>query len=214
MPTCSPTSSPTPETATRRTIRASAIEMAIILPFHGHHPRVHPSAFVAPTAVLIGNVVVEAEASIWFGAVLRGDDVEREIRVGARSSVQDNCVLHVSAQGPTLIGAEVTVGHGAVMESCTVGRGALIGMNAVLLQGAVVGEEALIAAGAVVAAGAKIPPRHLAAGAPARVKKELEGESLRWIKTSPSHYVELSREYLEQGIGRVELPRPAEPADD
>ncbi len=207
-------SSATREAAAPRVIGPLASEMAIILPFRGCHPRVHPSAFVAPTAVLIGNVVLESEASIWFGAVLRGDDPEREIRVGARSSIQDNCVLHVSAQGPTCIGVEVTVGHGAVMESCRIGRGALIGMNAVLLQRAVVGEEALIAAGAVVGAGSEIPPRHLAVGAPARVKKELEGESLRWIQTSPSHYVALAREYLAQGIGRVELPRPAEAADD
>ncbi len=183
--------------------------MATILSFRGVHPRIHPSAFVAPTATIIGNVVVEEEASIWFGAVLRGDDPEHEIRVGARSSVQDNCVVHVSAQGPTLIGPEVTVGHGAVMESCTIGRGALIGMNAVLLQRSVVGEQALIAAGAVVGSGAEIPPRHLAAGAPARVKKQLQGESLGWIQNSATHYVELAREYLEQGIGQVNLPAAA-----
>ncbi len=180
--------------------------MATILPFRGAHPRIHPSAFVAPTATLIGNVVVEEEASIWFGAVLRGDYPEQEIRIGARSSIQDNCVVHVSARGATRVGAEVTVGHGAIMESCQIGRGALIGMNAVLLQGSVIGEEALVAAGAVVAADAQIPARHLAAGTPARVKKELAGESLHWIQHSAGHYVELAREYLEQGIGRVPPP--------
>lgn len=175
----------------------------MILPYAGIHPRIHPTAFVAPSAVVIGNVEIEAEASVWFGAVLRGDEPEHEIRVGARSSVQDNVVLHVSRRGATLIGPEVTVGHGAVLESCTVGRGALIGMNAVVLQGATIGEEALIAAGAVVGDGAVIPPRALAAGTPARVKKMLEGESLRWIQTSAAHYVELSRSYLAQGVGRV-----------
>lgn len=172
--------------------------MANILSFGGISPDVHPSAWVAPTATLIGNVVVEEHASIWFGAVLRGDDPDHEIRVGARTSVQDNCVVHVSARGPTRIGAEVTVGHGAVLESCTVGRGALIGMNAVVLQGAVVGEEALIAAGAVVGAESEIPPRHMAAGAPARAKKELSGESLRWVTHSAGHYVELAARYREQ----------------
>lgn len=172
--------------------------MPTILEFAGAAPRIHPTAWVAPTATIIGNVVIEAEASIWFGAVLRGDDPEREIRVGARTSVQDNCVVHVSAQGPTLIGEEVTIGHGAVLESCTIGRGALIGMNAVILQRATVGEEALIAAGAVVAAGASVPARHLAAGAPAVVKKELAGESLRWILGSAVHYVELARRYREE----------------
>lgn len=175
-----------------------------VLPFEGVHPRIHPTAFVAPTAVIIGNVTVEAEASVWFGAVIRGDDPGHEIRVGARSSVQDNVVLHVSRQGPTIIGEEVTIGHGAVLESCVIGARALIGMNAVVLQQAVVGDEALIAAGAVVGQGARIPPRTMAAGSPAKVRKELEGESLRWITTSAAHYVELSRSYLRQGVGRMD----------
>ncbi|HEX8452662.1 MAG TPA: gamma carbonic anhydrase family protein [Longimicrobium sp.] len=180
--------------------------MATILSFAGISPRIHPSAFVAPTATVIGNVTIGEEASIWFGAVIRGDEPEHEIRVGARTSIQDNCVVHVSRQGATLIGADVTVGHGAILESCTVGDGALIGMNAVVLQRAVVGDAALIAAGAVVGSGAEIPARHLAAGAPAMVKKELEGESLRWVTTSAAHYVELSRRYMAQGgeNGRTE----------
>ena len=180
--------------------------MATILSFAGIHPRIHPSAFVAPTATVIGNVTIGEEASIWFGAVIRGDEPEHEIRVGARTSIQDNCVVHVSRQGATLLGADVTVGHGAVLESCTVGDGALIGMNAVVLQRAVVGEAALIAAGAVVGSGAEIPARHLAAGSPARVKKELEGESLRWVTNSAAHYVDLSRRYMAQGgeNGRTE----------
>jgi carbonic anhydrase/acetyltransferase-like protein (isoleucine patch superfamily) len=173
--------------------------MATILSFAGIHPRIHPSAFVAPNATVIGNVTIEEEASVWFGAVIRGDEPEHEIRVGARTSIQDNCVVHVSRQGATLIGADVTVGHGAILESCTVGDGALIGMNAVVLQRAVVGPAALIAAGAVVGGGAEIPARHLAAGTPAVVKKELAGESLRWVTTSAAHYVELSRRYMAQG---------------
>ncbi|HYJ78884.1 MAG TPA: gamma carbonic anhydrase family protein [Longimicrobiaceae bacterium] len=178
--------------------------MATILPFAGIHPRIHPTAFVAPTAVVIGNVTIEEEASVWFGAVIRGDEPEHEIRVGARTSVQDNVVLHVSRRGATVLGRGVTVGHGAVLESCRVGDGALIGMNAVILQGASIGEQALVAAGAVVGDGADIPARALAAGAPARVKKELEGESLRWVSTSADHYVALSRRYLAQGVGRVD----------
>lgn len=178
--------------------------MATILPYRGIRPRIHPSAFLAPTAVVIGNVEIGEEASVWFGAVLRGDEPEHEIRIGARTSIQDNCVIHVSARGPTTIGPEVTVGHGAVLESCTVGRGALIGMNAVVLQGATVGEQALVAAGAVVPDGGEVPARHLAAGTPARVKKELEGTSLGWILNSSAHYVELSRDYLSQGVGAVD----------
>jgi carbonic anhydrase/acetyltransferase-like protein (isoleucine patch superfamily) len=177
--------------------------VATILPFAGIWPRIHPSAFVAPNATIIGNVTVGEEASVWFGAVIRGDEPAHEIRVGARTSVQDNVVLHVSNRGPTLIGEDCTLGHGAVMESCTIGRGTLVGMNAVVLQRAVVGEGALIAAGAVVSEGMEIPPRHLAAGVPAKVKKELDGASAGWVGKGSRHYVELSREYLAQGIGRV-----------
>jgi carbonic anhydrase/acetyltransferase-like protein (isoleucine patch superfamily) len=176
--------------------------MAHILPFGGFTPRIHPTAFVAPTAVLIGNVEVGPEASVWFGAVLRGDDPQYGIRVGARANIQDNCVVHVSARGPTIIGEEVTVGHGAVFESCEIRRGALIGMNAVVLQGAVIGEEALVAALSVVPEGMEVPPRTLVAGVPARARKELGDESSRWIRETARHYVELSRRYLAQGIGR------------
>ena len=178
--------------------------MAHILSHHGVTPRVHPTAFVAPTAVLIGDVEVGPEASIWFGAVLRADHPEHGIRIGARTSVQDNCVLHVSARGPTIVGDEVTVGHGSAFESCEIRRGALIGMNAVILQGAVIGEEALVAALSVVPEGMMVPPRTLVAGIPARVKKELSGEAARWVMESAAHYVELARTYRGAGIGEGE----------
>jgi carbonic anhydrase/acetyltransferase-like protein (isoleucine patch superfamily) len=172
--------------------------MAHIIPYRGQTPKIHPTAFLAPTAVVIGNVEIGEESSIWFGAVLRGDHPAHAIRVGARSSVQDNCVLHVSARGPTLVGDEVTVGHGAVFESCEIRNGALIGMNAVVLQGAVIGEEALVAALSVVSEGMDVPARTLVAGAPARVRKELSGESARWVRESARHYVDLSRSYLDR----------------
>lgn len=178
--------------------------MARIIPFNGRTPKVDPTAWLAPTAVLIGDVEVGPESSVWFGAVLRGDHPDHGIRIGARTSIQDTCVLHVSAEGPTVIGDDVTVGHGAVFESCEIRRGALIGMNAVLLHGVIVGEEALVAAGSVVPTGMQVPPRTLVAGAPATVRKELSGESAAWISGSAGHYVELSREYLEQGIGADE----------
>ncbi len=178
--------------------------MALILPYGGKTPRIHRTAFVAPTAVIIGDVEIGAESSIWFGAVLRGDEAEHGIVVGERTSVQDNCVVHVSARGPTLIGDDCTIGHGAAFESCEIRRGALVGMNAVLLHGVVVGEEALVAAGSVVPAGLQIPRRTLVAGVPATVKKTLQGESAAWIGSSASHYVAKARRYLEEGIGRVE----------
>ena len=176
--------------------------MALIIPFHGHAPRVHASAFLAPTAVLIGNVEVGADASVWFGAVLRGDHPDHGIVVGERSSIQDNCVLHVSARGPTVVREDVTVGHGAVFESCEIRAGALVGMNAVILHGAVIGERALVAALSVVPDGMEVPPETLVAGAPARVRKQLSGESADWVRGSAHHYVMLSRAYIEQGIGR------------
>lgn len=169
--------------------------MATIMSFGGISPRVHAKAWLAPTATIIGNVAIEEGASVWFGAVLRGDDPEREIRVGAGANVQDNCVVHVSTQGPTIIGPGSTIGHGAVLESCVIGRGALVGMNAVVLPRAAVGEEALVAAAAVVASGTEIPARHLAVGTPARVKRELTEESLRRIRTGSAHYADLAAEY-------------------
>lgn len=147
--------------------------MAHIIEFLGKRPRVHPSAFVAPTAVLIGDVTIGPEASVWFGAVLRGDDPEHGIVVGARSSVQDNCVVHVGAWGPTLIGEDVTVGHGAKFESCSIGDRTLVGMNVVILQKAVIGEECILAANTVVMEAAEIPPRSLVAGVPGRIKKTI-----------------------------------------
>ena len=178
--------------------------MATILPLDGKSPQIHPSAFVAPTAVIIGDVTIGEDSSIWFGAVLRGDDPEHGIVVGARTSVQDNCVVHVGRWGPTLIGADVTVGHGAKFESCTIGDRTVVGMNAVILQKARIGEECLLAANTVVLEGQVIPNRSVVAGVPGVVKKTLEGSAAEWIKGGGAHYVALSRLYREQGIGRID----------
>lgn len=167
-------------------------------PFGGRSPRVHHTAFIAPTAVLIGDVEVGEEASVWFGAVLRADDPVHGIRIGARTSIQDNCVLHVSSHGPTVVGANATIGHGAVFESCTVRDGALVGMNAVILQGAMIGEQAMVAAGSVVPENMQVPPRTLAAGVPATIRKEIGGESAHWVRESAGHYLALARAYRAQ----------------
>jgi carbonic anhydrase/acetyltransferase-like protein (isoleucine patch superfamily) len=171
----------------------------VLIEFHGKRPKVATSAFVAPTAVLIGDVEVGEESSIWFGAVLRGDN--GPIRVGARTSIQDNSVVHVSIGHQTVIADDCTIGHSVTMEDCTIERGALIGSNAVVLNGATVGSRALVAAASVVSANAVIPPESLCAGAPAVVKRKLEGTSLSWIDNTPGSYVRLSRSYLLQGIG-------------
>lgn len=174
--------------------------------YRGKQPKVDPSAFIAPTAVLIGDVEIGAESSIWFGTVLRGD--MGPIRVGARTSVQDNAVIHVSVDSSTIIGDDVTIGHCAMMEDCVIRDHALIGSNAVVLNGATVGEGALIGAGSVVAANDRIPDRVLAAGAPAKVKKALEGEAARWIEVAAGEYVHLSRSYIAQGIGLSKQQKP------
>ena len=177
--------------------------MAILLPFHGKWPRVAESAFIAPNAVLIGDVTVEEEASVWFGAVLRGDDADNGIVVGAGTSVQDNCVIHVGAWAPTLIGKNVTVGHGAKFESCTIGDRSLIGMNAVILQNARIGAECMIAANAVVLEDAQIPDRSLVAGVPGEVKKQLDGSAAEWVAGGGRHYIELARAYREDHLGQA-----------
>ncbi len=174
----------------------------MIIEYRGKRPKIAPSAFIAPNAVLIGDVEVGEESSIWFGTVLRGDN--GPIRIGARTSIQDNAVVHVSERGGTFVGDDVTVGHCAVMEDCTIERYALIGSNATLLNGCTIGEGTLIAAGSVVGQKAAIPARVVAAGAPATVKKPLEGEAAAWIEISSREYVKLSRMYLAQSIGCVE----------
>jgi carbonic anhydrase/acetyltransferase-like protein (isoleucine patch superfamily) len=176
--------------------------MALVLSFDGKRPSIHPSVFLAPTAVVIGDVSIGAESSVWFGAVLRGDSPEHRVVIGRRTSVQENCVIHVGHWGPTVVGDDVTVGHGAKFECCTIGDRTVIGMNAVILQNARIGRECVIAAGTVVLEGAEIPDRSLVAGVPGKIKKTLQGDA-PWLRDGGQHYVDLSREYLSEGIGRL-----------
>ena len=167
----------------------------MLVEFEGYRPQVSDRAFIAPTAVLVGNVTVHDEASIWYGAVLRADHGEQGIVVGPRSSVQDNCVIHVALDRGTTVGADVTVGHGAILEGCHIDDGAIIGMNSVILEHARVGARSMVAAGSTVLAHEEIPPDSLAAGSPARVKKLIEGGARWWIEQSGSYYVDLARRY-------------------
>ena len=180
----------------------------MIIEYRGKRPKVAASAFVAPTAVLIGDVEVGEEASIWFGTVIRGDN--GPIRIHARANVQDNSVVHVSENAETVIEEGATVGHCAILEDCRIGRGALIGTNAVVLNGATIGEYSLVAAGSVVGANAQIPARVVVAGSPAVVKKQLEGAAVGWVEHAGPEYVHLSRSYLEHGIGDPEMHEVAE----
>jgi gamma-carbonic anhydrase len=167
----------------------------IVRPYQGKQPRIGAGAFVAENASLIGDVELGEDASIWFGAVLRGDI--HFIRVGARSNVQDNSVLHVEhGTGPAVVGDEVTIGHMAVVHGCTIGRGALIGIGAKVLSHAVIGEQALVGAGAVVQEGMDVPPRTLVVGVPARVKRDLTRDELERLERSWKSYVEYKNEYL------------------
>ncbi len=168
--------------------------MAHFLSFDGKEPRVADDAFVAPTATLIGDVVVEEGASVWFGAVLRGDF--NRIVIGSGTSVQDNSVIHTNEGLPTTIGANVTVGHLSLLEGCTIEDSAIIGMGSIVLNRARVGSGAMLAAGSVVVEDGEISGGVLAAGAPAKAKKELDGSSAKWVEMAAREYQALRLKYM------------------
>jgi carbonic anhydrase/acetyltransferase-like protein (isoleucine patch superfamily) len=151
-------------------------------------PLLGASVFVADSAAVIGDVHVGEDSSVWFGAVLRGDYFP--IRIGARTNIQDNAVLHItSGRAATTVGDDVTVGHGAILHGCTVGSSCLVGMSSVVLDGAVVGDESFIAAGSLLTPGTVIPPRSFVLGRPAKVIRAVRDEELAAIRTSARHYV-------------------------
>ena len=164
--------------------------------FRGHRPDVHEDAYIAPTAVLIGDVHIAAGASVWFGAVLRGD--ESAITLGEGANVQDNAVIHCARDMPTVIEGGATIGHSALLEGCVVEAGALVGMGATMLQGSRLGAGSMLAAGAVLGEGKEVPPGHLAAGTPASVKKELSGSSRNWVSNAAQHYRERAIAYRSE----------------
>lgn len=161
--------------------------------FRGKRPRINPRAFIASTATLIGDVEVEEDASIWFGVVLRGDS--SHIKVGPGTNVQDNAVIHCADGLPTVLGARVTIGHGAILEGCVVGDGALVGMGAVALKWSLIGRSAILAAGSVLVERAEIPAEHLAAGSPAQIKRPLSAADLTELHRIADRYLELARAY-------------------
>ena len=159
----------------------------------GKRPKVHPDAYIAPTAVLIGDVEVGAGASVWFGAVLRAD--EAAIKVGDGANVQDNAVVHCARDLPTLIERRATIGHSAQLEGCIVEQGALVGMGATMLQRSRLGAGSMLAAGAVLGEGKSVPAGHLAAGVPATVRKPLDGSAENWVSTAAKHYQDRAVNY-------------------
>lgn len=162
--------------------------------FEGKRPTIHPEAFVAPTATLVGDVTIEAGASVWYGAVIRADYSPVIVRAGA--NVQDGSVLHGPPDMPCEIGAGATVAHLCVVHGATIGEEALIANGSTVLDGATVGARTMIAAHSLVAAGAEIPDEVLAAGSPAVVKKPLEGTPAEfWVKMNPPAYADLARRH-------------------
>jgi len=157
--------------------------------FEGKSPTVHPDAWIAPTATLVGDVVVEAGVSIWYGVVIRADLGTITIRAGA--NIQDNTVVHVGDHGCE-IGPNVTVGHQCLVHDCTIGEQALIGNGAIVLDGAVVGERSLVAAGSTVTPGSVIPPESVALGSPAKTIVPLEGNAKLFVDHNAAIYHELA----------------------
>jgi carbonic anhydrase/acetyltransferase-like protein (isoleucine patch superfamily) len=155
----------------------------------------HPDGnWIAPSACVIGKVILKKDASVWFNATLRGDN--EPITLGERANVQDGCVLHTDMGFPLTLAENVTIGHMVMLHGCTIGRGSLLGIGSVVLNGAVIGEDCLIGAGALIPEGKVIPPRSLVIGQPGQVKRELSDEDIAKMHWAADHYVEKSRQYL------------------
>ncbi len=165
-----------------------------IIAYKGITPKIHPSVFIADGAHIIGDVEIDKDSSVWFNTVIRGD--VHYIRIGERSNIQDNVVVHVTSKKfPTNIGSNVTIGHNAVIHACTINDYCLIGMGAVILDGAAVGPYALVAAGAVVTMGMNIPEGTLAAGVPAKIIRTLTDEERHSLAQSAQNYVDYVASY-------------------
>src|SRR5215813_11775966 len=166
----------------------------MIRPFRGVHPQIHETAFIADSAQIIGDVHIGREASVWFGTVVRGDMFY--IRIGDRTNVQDNCVLHTrTGEKPTILEDEVTVGHSVTLHGCYVEHGSLIGIGSIVLDDVRVGAQSLVAAGSLVSPGTIIPPRSLVMGMPARVKRELTEAEVNDLSVFWKNYVEYTKMY-------------------
>jgi gamma-carbonic anhydrase len=166
----------------------------MIRPFRGKQPQIHPSVFVAESAQVIGDVHIGAESSVWFNTVVRGDI--HFIRIGERTNIQDNCVLHVRKDShPVILEDEITVGHSVTLHGCYVERGALIGIGAIVLDDARIGARSIVAAGSLVAPGTVVPPESLVMGMPARVKRFLTADEVASLTAYWQNYVEYAQWY-------------------
>jgi carbonic anhydrase/acetyltransferase-like protein (isoleucine patch superfamily) len=166
----------------------------MIRTFQGIKPTVPASCFIEDTGVVIGDVVMGENCSVWFHAVIRGD--VNYIRIGNRTNVQDLCMLHVTHDThPLIIGNDVTVGHSVVLHGCTIKDRVLVGMGAIIMDGAVIGEDSVVGAGALVVEGTVVPPKSVILGSPARIRRSVTDEELAWIKESAENYVRYARTY-------------------
>ena len=166
----------------------------MIYALDGIAPKIAASAWVAETAVLVGKVVLEDDANIWFGATLRGDN--EEIRIGRGSNIQENSVLHTDMGCPLTIGAQVTIGHGVTLHGCTIDDNSLIGMGAIVLNRAVIGKNSIVGAGALVTEGKIFPDGALIVGSPAKIARMLTDEEIAKLPNNALHYAARGQDYL------------------
>ncbi len=168
--------------------------MSFILPYKGVMPKIESSAFVAPSASIIGDVEIGADSNIWYGCVLRGD--VNDIKIGARTNIQDGTIIHVTTNfSGTFVGDDVTVGHNAILHACRIEDFGFVGMGACVMDGAVVEGQAMLAAGALLTPNKRVPSGQLWAGSPAKYMRDLTEKELDYIKWSAPHYVELGQEH-------------------
>lgn len=166
----------------------------MIKPFNEVEPKIHSSAYIADSSIVIGDVEIGEDASVWFGSVIRGD--VNFIRIGARTNIQDMTMIHVSSKThSTVLEDEITVGHNVTLHGCHVESGCLIGIGAILLDGVRIGRNSLVAAGSLLTPGTRIPPNSLVMGSPAKVKRELNDDELAYLQKSWRNYVELKKHY-------------------
>lgn len=164
-----------------------------IISYDGVMPNIAKSVFVAPSAVIVGNVTLEEESSVWFQAVIRGD--LNGICIGKGTNVQDGCIIHVTHERGVSVGEGVTIGHGAILHGCTIESRCLVGMRSTVLDGSRIGEESIVAAGSLVTEDKEYPPRSLIMGTPAKVVRSLSADDMKMILTFASSYLELAKRY-------------------
>ncbi len=185
----------------------------MILPYRGKWPAIHETAFVAPSADLIGDVTLGGHSSIWFQCVVRGD--VHWIKIGSRTNIQDHSMLHVTrSRSPLTVGDEVTIGHRVTLHGCTLGNRILVGMGAIILDDAQIGDECLIGAGTLITKNTKIPPRSLVLGSPGKVIRTLTDEELAYLAKSADNYVRDSQEYQSYVHGPIRLGSSTDDLED